>query len=442
MRVNTAVKSTPIYTYEGAKAVRSNAKHELERAVASTMLFENTFYETGNQVAALIADLCTKVKPVEIANLAVRARNEYKLRHAPLHLVLQLIKRCAGTSDAHMIRSTIYEVVQRPDEMGELIAQYWAKGKRPLPASLKRGLADCFTKFSEYQLGKWNRDAKVKLRDVMFLVHPRPNPGSAHLYTKVANNTLETPDTWEVALSGGADKREVFTRLLEERKLGYMALLMNLRNMEQAGVDRTLVSRAIIEGAPNSKALPFRFITAVRHAPSYAKALSTALESVAPPVTMEGETVVMIDVSGSMDDKLSSKGEVTRMQAAGALAILAAKACTDVRFFTFSNQFVEVPAYGGLAMIDNISNSQRHGGTALRSALVALRNTCPNAARVIVVTDEQSQDGSLEAWAPHSYLLNVAPYAPGLSLNGGWNRIAGYSERAVEWMALEEKESN
>lgn len=441
MRVNTAVKSTPIYTHEGAKAVRSPAKHELERAVASTMLFENTFYEKGSTLAARIEDLCTRVKLVEISNLALRARNDYKLRHVPLFLCLQLIKRTSGTAEAYLARDTIYSVVQRPDEMGELIAQYWKGGKRPLPASMKRGLALAFEKFTPYQFAKWNRDAQVKLRDVMFLVHPIPSGCSdrAELYTKIANNTLKPADTWEVALSVGADKRETFTRLLSEKKLGYMALLMNLRNMEQAQVDRSLVTKAIIDGAPNSKALPFRFVAAVKHAPSYAKALSTALESVASPVKLEGETAVLIDVSGSMNDKLSAKSETSRMEAAGALSILVGKACDDVRFFTFSNQFVEVPGYGGLAMIDGIINSQAHQGTALAKALAVLRQNCPNAKRVIVITDEQSQDGSMIAWAPHSYLLNVASYAPGLNLTRGWNRICGWSERSVEFMAIDEQ---
>jgi 60 kDa SS-A/Ro ribonucleoprotein len=57
---------------------------------------------------------------------------------------------------------------------------------------------------------------------------------------------LATADAGEVQLSAGADKKETFERLIRERRLGYFALIRNLRNMGRAGVDVQLVREAIL----------------------------------------------------------------------------------------------------------------------------------------------------------------------------------------------------
>jgi hypothetical protein len=59
---------------------------------------------------------------------------------------------------------------------------------------------------------------------------------------------------------------------------------------------------------------------------------------------------------------------------------------------------------------------------------------------VVLITDEQAHDGIIHPWTAHSYVINVAPYKPGLSTDGGWVRINGWSERAIEWMAIHENE--
>ena len=77
------------------------------------------------------------------------------------------------------------------------------------------------------------------------------------MFTKLVDKTLATPDTWEVALSAGADKKETFERLIRENRLGGMALLKNLRNMVQAGVDQKLLRERLERGV--GIALPFNF---------------------------------------------------------------------------------------------------------------------------------------------------------------------------------------
>ena len=54
-------------------------------------------------------------------------------------------------------------------------------------------------KFDAYKLAKYDRDSKVNLRDVMFLVSPKPkDEEQAAVWKRLVDGTLESPDTWEV----------------------------------------------------------------------------------------------------------------------------------------------------------------------------------------------------------------------------------------------------
>src|SRR6202012_4189498 len=150
-------------------------------------------------------------------------------------------------------------------------------GRQPLSAQVKKGLAAAFRKFDAYALAKYNRDNPVKLRDVLFLAHAKPrDQEQAEVWKQLAANELASPDTWEVALSAGADKRETFERLLRENKLGALALLRNLRNMAASGVEESLVKNALRE-LNASRVLPFRFIAAERYAPQWEAELEAAM---------------------------------------------------------------------------------------------------------------------------------------------------------------------
>src|SRR6185503_13279211 len=179
------------------------------------------------------------------------------------------------------------------------------------------------------------------------------------LWKKVVARELETPDTWEVALSAGADKRETFERLLREEKLGALATLRNLRNMIAAKVDPALVTARL--AGKLERVLPFRFLAAARHAPMFAADLDAAmLRSIADEPRLAGVTVVVVDVSGSMDAALSKKSEMARVDAAAGLAVLVREIGETVRVFSFSEHLVEVPSYRGMALSQAITQSQPH----------------------------------------------------------------------------------
>jgi 60 kDa SS-A/Ro ribonucleoprotein len=439
-KMNVWKRMFPAWTHEGAVAQRVDAKSELRRTVLTCLLWEDTFYEKGNDIAARIAELVAKNKPEVVAALAREARDEMQLRHAPLFLARELARRKGA---GPLVAETIEHVIQRADELGEFAALYWKEKKQPLSAGVKRGLARAFTKFDAYQLAKYDRDSAVKLRDVLFLCHAKPkNQEQAAVWKKLVENTLEPPDTWEVALSAGKDKRENFERLLREGKLGGMAVLRNLRLMLAWGVDPKLVRERLDKGV--ARALPFRFVTAARYAPKLEEAIEKAmLKGIGGLEKLAGSTGLVVDVSGSMNYKLAQKGETTRMDSAAGLAILLREKAEEFAVATFSDKCVELPVRRGFALRDAIVGSQAHSGTYLKRALTQL-NEKPEwrqLERLIVVTDEQSHDGILAAWTPRAYVVNVAPYKHGVSYGNRWTHVDGWSERIVDYIAAVEAEA-
>ncbi len=252
----------------------SHPTQALRRSVLACMLWENEFYEDGVSIAGRIRELVPRVTAEKVAALAVEARTAMKLRHAPLLLVREMARH---TTHRSLVAETLARVIQRADELTEFVAIYWADGRRPLSAQVKKGLAAAFTRFDEYALAKYDRAGIVRLRDVLFLSHAKPmTSDQALVWRRLIAGELATPDTWEVALSSGGDKRAHWERLLIDHRLGSLALLRNLRNMKDAGAAEDLVIAAI-DAMRTDRVLPFRFLAAARHAPQWEEALERAI---------------------------------------------------------------------------------------------------------------------------------------------------------------------
>jgi Mg-chelatase subunit ChlD len=447
MRLNILKLNNPMAprTHEGAPASTMTPEQALRRSVLSCMLWEGEFYEDGVQIAGRLHDLVPHVAAEKVAKLAIEAREQMKLRHVPLLLVREMARI---PSHRGLVAATLAHVIQRADELSEFVAIYWSGGRQPLSAQVKKGLAAAFGKFDEYALAKYDRAGAARLRDVLFLSHAKPvDTAQAALWKRLAENELATPDTWEVALSEsgreqGADKRAVWERLLDQGKLGSLALLRNLRNMQQAGVSGERVLSALV-AMKTDRVLPFRFLAAARVAPQWEQALEQAmfrsLEGRA--ARLVGHTVLLVDVSGSMEVSLSQRSEMRRTDAACGLAILLREIAEKVTIYTFSNEARLVPSRRGMALRDALDQSQAHGGTYLGAALQ--KAECANRGydRLIVITDEQSHDRVAEP-AGRGYMINVASNRNGVGY-GRWIHIDGWSEAVVDYIAeLERIENN
>jgi len=220
----------------------------------------------------------------------------------------------------------------------------------------------------------------------------------------------------------------------------HMAILRNLRNITEVGVStkhmdkvrRALCSQEWSKGA--KRVLPFRYIAAARACPQMEPALDQALlASIAELPILQGKTIVLVDVSGSMNVPLSDKSDLTRMDAGCALASILPG---DVRMFSFSDRLVEVPPRRGMAGIDALRTSQQWHGTYLGKAVTQI-NQLPHD-RLIVITDEQSHDTVPSPTASRAYMINVASSQHGVGY-GAWTHMDGFSESVLRWIVEFEK---
>lgn len=451
--MSTLNKSEKIYTHGGTLAKKISNEELLRRSVLSCLLWEKEFYEDGQTIADRIVNTANLCDVEFVANLAFEARNVHGMRHVSMFLLFSCLHR-AGKGFKHHIARTI----RRPDDMLELLAMYWAnsqeqkkkpKGQGHLSdRQLRDGLALAFAKFDEYSLSKFDKkDGLINLRDLMFLTHPKPtSPEQTALFKRIADKAMKTPDTWEVQLSAvGSDvekKKTVWERLIRntldttyrdrDGQLGYMAVLRNLRNMEQVGVDRALTRDIILKRQGADLVFPFRYTAAARACPSMESHIDVAMqEAIKLLPVLKGTTVVLVDISGSMDRQLSAKSDITRTDAACTLAsVINAE---DLRVFSFSERTLEVPARRGMAGIDAISKSQRHAGTNLSDA-VAHANSLKHD-RLIVITDEQDTSGR-PVPAPkcqYPYMINVASARNGVGYRN-WTHIDGFSEAVLRFI--------
>lgn len=432
--LNRLERAPTLVTHEGGPAATISPLAQLERSVMSCLLWESEFYEDGKSIGDRIAELVKVCEPADVVRVAIQAKEDMKLRHVPLLLARELMRSKEGRALAKEVFS---HVILRADDITEFLAIWWKDNKdEPLAKQVKKWLGHAIRRFDEYQLAKYNGGSKaVKLRDAIRITRPKPaTEEQSALWKRLVKGELVTPDTWEVELSKGGDKKESWTRLLSEDKLGGLAILRNVRNMTQAGVDLDAI-RAGIRAIHVGRLLPINFIASARHNPQFEPDLEAKFfDCFAGKEPLSGKAIILIDVSGSMEAKLSGKSELSRMDVACSLAMVGREMFADLRIFTFSNDLVEVPGRRGFALRDAVTGSQSHGGTELGKAVATL----PACDRLIVITDEQSHDSVPQR---AGYMINVASAKNGVGY-GQWVHIDGWSDKVLDYVVQHETTTN
>ncbi|WP_347217808.1 TROVE domain-containing protein [Chryseobacterium sp.] len=376
MKFNFLKKEKIVVTnHEGAKAYVMTPAEELYSAVVTTGLSDIT-YEKGNDRLERIQSLIQKNDPEFVAKLAVYARKDMYLRSIPLVLVTELAKEASGTD---LVSKTVDGIVQRADEITELLAYYQLANKRTetkklnrLSKQIQKGLVKSFNKFDEYQFAKYNRKTEVTLKDALFLVHPKAKDENQQtIFNKIVYDMLETPYTWEVELSvlgqkkftNEAEKKQAFKSKWEElifsNKLGYMATLRNLRNILEANVSPEAMSKVCSylsdeRAVRNSKQLPFRFLAAYRELKKidspYLSSVWSALEEavLASAENIKGfgfntSVVIAADVSGSMQKSVSPKSKVLLYDIGLLMSMILQSKCQNVVTGIFGDRWLRVP---------------------------------------------------------------------------------------------------
>lgn len=483
-----------ILNYEGEKAYMMTPEEELYSAVVTTGL-SNISYEKGDDRLERIKSLIDKNDPEFVAKLAVYARKEMHLRSVPLVLATELAKQISGSD---LVSRTVDGVVQRADEITELLAYYQLSNKRTetkklnrLSKQIQKGLAKSFNRFDEYQFAKYNRKAEVTMKDALFLVHPKAkNDDQQTIFNKIAHNMLETPYTWEVELSvlgqtkfiNEAERKLAFKNKWEElifsNKLGYMATLRNLRNILEAEVSSKAMEKvcrylADEKAVSNSKQLPFRFLAAYRELKAVdSPYLSSVLEALEEAVAQSAQNikgfgfdtsvVIAADVSGSMQKSVSPKSKVLLYDIGLLMSMILQSKCQNVVTGIFGDRWLRVPMpkNGILRNVDAFYKREGEVGYSTNGYLVIedLIRRKEKVDKVMLFTDAQLWDSNsnqnsfeyswtkYKALAPKAklYIFDLAGYGrqPIDIKRNDVHLIAGWSDKIFDVLnALEDQKS-
>ena len=498
-KFNTIIKEKSVtLNYEGADAFKLSAEMELYTAVVTASL-SNKFYETTDERIERIVELISKCDARFVAQLAIYARTKMNLRSVPLLLVVELAKHHRGDN---LVSKTVEKVVLRADEIMELLHCYqWrnsqSNGETPkklgrLSHQIQVGLQKAFNNFDEYQFAKYDRhNLEVKLRDALFIVHPKAkDDAQQQLFNKITNKTLETPYTWETELSAlgqqdfitETEKQMAFAAKWEELigsgKIGYMALLRNLRNFLKSDVSIEAIGNVANRLCNEhevvcSKQFPFRFLSAYRELVNVGHGnthiLLDALEKAVLVTSrniagFDEHTRVLLacDVSGSMYTPISPKSSVKNYDIGLVMAMLLKNSCMNVISGIFGDEWmvVNLPFTGILSNVEQMYKLEGTVGYSTNGYKVIeyLNNGGIVMDKVMMFTDCQmwNSDGTRETirkeWdkykqiAPNAklYLFDLNGYGttPLNIVREDVALIAGWSDRIFEILEAVENGSN
>lgn len=445
---------------DGAPAANQAAELQLRRATLACLLWENAAYESGSDIAKNIATLIPQVRAEIVAQIAIECRQKQKLRHTPLFIAREMARHA---SHRHLVEHVLDNVITRVDQITDFMAIYWKNGKVPLAAGVRRGLANAFNRFNEHNFAKYDRDAPIKLRDVMFMVHPKPrNDDQVRIFNRIAERQLTVPDTWEVRLSQGENKKDVFTDLITNDNIGGLAFLRNLRNMSEAGVSASVIRKGFTNLTRSKNVLlPLNFFSARQAAPTFEREIDQAMMQCYSNIDkLPGHTVVVVDVSGSMGCSISDRSSFNRFDAAAAMASLAAESCEFVTVYATAgsdarriHKTERVKPLRGFALADEIRKMYSvlgGGGIFTRQCLEYIREDLKNEDvpdRIIIFSDSQDCDQNKVAPAPfglNNYIIDVSSHKNGINYSGVWTaEISGWSEHFLTYIrTLEGHENN
>lgn len=322
-------KKPPTTNLAGGRAYHENANMQLA-ALLLTSFGDDKYYASNATIKAQLSKLIEACDKEFAAKAIVYARREFGMRTITHYASSILAKYIGGESWA---KDFFNSVIVRPDDMTEIVACTLSH-KEKLSNAMKKGFAKAFGKFSRLQLAKYrNEGSTVKLVDVVNICHPKQTEKNNGAIEALVKGELRLSGTWESDVSAAGNdpeaKKKAWRDIVLSGKLGYLALLRNLRNIVQCGDDEVKLNalEQLVEPTHIKKSLvlPFRFSTAYKELSTIdrdaMRAISRACEIACSNVPkFSGKTLVALDVSGSM---ISNKVDGT----AALFAAVFAKTC-------------------------------------------------------------------------------------------------------------------
>lgn len=413
---NKVKVNTPNATsYEGGAVYKKSAVDQWLTLLFSSFL-EDKFYESAKEQRDRFLEL-TQAMADEygyefVAKAATFARNELGMRS-----ISQLVAAWLNPQSFSRKRAFYSHFMHRPDDVAEIFAAVEFLGDKR-SHGLVRGSADYLSSLSDYSIGKYKlQSRKFNMYDLINLTH-----AWSPAIDRYKNDTLVAPDTWEVSISTASEENrsKEWKRLVEEHKLGYMALLRNLNNIlscdsiDAEWLEKVLCPQLVDEVAiKKSLVFPYRIYNAYRNLRIYPLIVTASLSrafaiAVKNMPTFDGSTAVLLDVSGSMDSLMSNKSNITIKQIGACFAVaifLANPNATIVKFGTRAQLAKLNKLDDPFRLIDSLCRNDGCGyGTEIVPAFDLAKKMSSSYDRMFIISDMQVMDGG---WYYSSVPVNV-----------------------------------
>lgn len=469
--VNNAEKIVETQNSSRWSAYRYDIYTTIVTQIATSFIGEEKFYGDNtlaiNESALSLA--CSNDESAGfIAKCAVYARKELHLRSVSHLLVATLAHSSSGKQ---YVKTVVPRVVERADDVTEILAAYLSKYGKPIPNCLKKALGAAMNQFDAFSFAKYNHKSNaLSFADVIMLVHPKPvTPEKAALFSDILGDKLPTPYTWETALSQHGNKREVWEELIEKDALGYMATLRNLGNIIEANPDNIYkVYRKLADAkeVENSKQMPFRFYAAYKSlqeriyddeklAPAF-EALEKAVKISASKLPhLGGKTIFIVDHSGSMNCPISANSRVMVSDIANMLTSIATEMCDSFEVYMFNSDLYTDEFDKEAGILERAGSMPRaESWTDMQLPFVHLINNKIKATRLIVLSDNEINSGILNSVtcqklvdiyrsviSPKTWVhaIDLQGYGTQQFCGDRVNIIAGWNDSILNFISLAEK---
>lgn len=460
-RFNTKTAPTKVINQAGGQAYSQSPELELVSTLF-TSFANDQFYRKSADTFDNLKQLIAKCDKSFVAKAAVYARTKFGMRSITHVAASELAKHIGGETWAKDFYNAI---VYRPDDMMEILSYHLANNGKETNA-MRKGFGEAFSRFDKYALAKYRGEGKaMKLVDVVNLVHPKPIESNKEAIEALIKGNLKSFDTWETELTKAGQnaededskadlKKEAWTKLVKEKKIGYFALLRNLRNIiEQAPevVGESLELLIDPVRIKKSLVLPFRFTTAYEEIEKLSNgkvvrdvliALNKAVDiSIANVPKFEGNTLVVLDVSGSMAGRPSQIGSLFA-------AVLVKSNNADFMTFDNSARYHNInPNDSTISLAKGIRFTG--GGTNFHSIFQTANQPYD---RVIILSDMQGwigHDTPTASFTNYKSVTGANPFIYSFDLNSYGNMqfpetkvfcLAGFSDKIFDIMKLLEED--
>lgn len=468
-RFNTKTTGTKTTNLAGGVGYAQSPEMELV-SILLTSFVKDQYYRDADMTMNRLKELISKVDPKFAAQAAIFTRHEFGMRSISHVLAGELVKYASGQPWA---RSFYDKIVRRPDDMLEITSYYFGAGNKRLSSAMQFGFRKAIEKFDEYQLAKYrgeNRD--VSLVDMVRLVRPASTSPNINAIGKLINGELKSTETWEAKLTTAGQtaetveekqelKKEAWTELVMSRKIGYFALLRNLRNIMNQAPDvidvacELLVNPKLIK---TSLVLPFRYLTAINEIDTSSAigrkvvaAIHKAFEISLDNIPDLPNTLVVVDNSGSMSGDWGNGGNhfgwMTHAQLGAMFGMMVAKRSNaDLMEFGTTARYIQYSLNEDVfKFAKNFKQLNDVGhGTNFHSIFDTANKKYD---RIIIFSDMQGWQGGNKispgsmALAAYNQKYNANPYIYSFDLNGYGSlqfpaskvfQLAGFSDKVFD----------